>query len=557
MSIFLNRKKILYLIVSAAVMALCFGYCAFGQTESLGSEGGESGSTSIDTTGYLVAIEDEPSTVDFQHTTIHYTIAQNVFNRLVEMESDVRGNAWILPSLASSWDISDDRLSYTFHLTEDVTFSNGEKLTSEDVCYTFTRLLSDPDSCNESIVDTIAGAAELEEGKTDQLKGFEIIDDHTFKITLEEPFEAFLACLSMPGASILDKETTEEAGDRFGMESEWTIGTGSFILERWVRGEGMLLRANEDCWQGPPACKGLDLRFVTDSEQIRMMFEDGELDILNLDDIGNSAEYFLHGDAYKDRLFKVPRISITYIALNESIEPLDDVRVRRALQLSLNRQVLLDAAYSGQGQVEHGIMPLGLYGYNPDLEEIPYDPEEAVRLLKEAGYEDGLELMISVSASSTLGEMSLIRAAVSMWDKVGIHVYTEVIKDNDFISRRRNGSLACYSATWSADYNDPDNFLYTFFGNEENTRFRSLCYPDQEIMDRVTDARKIADPDERISEYRKLEKIIAQEDAAWIPLFSRSVFYVASERVGKIIASWNGSVKNNYQKMSIKEDTEE
>ena len=93
-----------------------------------------------DTSRYLVAVEDEPDTVDFQRTTLHYTIAQNVFDRLVEMDFNARGEVSVMPSLAKSWEISDDRCRYTFHLREGVTFSNGSPLTAEDVGFTLTRL---------------------------------------------------------------------------------------------------------------------------------------------------------------------------------------------------------------------------------------------------------------------------------------------------------------------------------------------------------------------------------------------------------------------------------
>ena len=110
--------------------------------------------------------------------------------------------------------------------------------------------------------------------------------------------------------------------------------------------------------------------------------------------MGKSAEFFLHGDIYQDRLYQVQRISTTYIALNESVPPLDDVRVRHALQLALNRTLLLDAAYSGRGKLENGILPHGLSGFNPDLPEIPNDPRAARELLKAAGYPDGFTLTL-------------------------------------------------------------------------------------------------------------------------------------------------------------------
>jgi ABC-type oligopeptide transport system substrate-binding subunit len=89
----------------------------------------------------------------------------------------------------------------------------------------------------------------------------------------------------------------------------------------------MILVANKDCWRGAPKCEGLDLRFIDDAEEVRELFDNGELDVLDLDEVGDAAEYYIHGDIYQDRLYQVRRIGITYIALNESIEPLNDVRV--------------------------------------------------------------------------------------------------------------------------------------------------------------------------------------------------------------------------------------
>ena len=551
----ITRQRIFLCFLTVLLIILS---CAACDVKRHGSTSGtEAEPSAPDTSRFLVAVEDEPDTVDFQCTSIHYTVAQNVFNRLVEMENDENGEMQILPSLAESWELSDDGRNYTFHLRKDVAFSNGSPLTASDVQYTFTRLLTHPDSCNRDIVDGILGAEALMNGTADHLEGLNILGEMDFSITLEYPFQAFLACLSMPAASILDQETTEEAGDRFGIDPDWTIGTGSFILWKWIPGEGLLLTANKDCWQGPPCCEGLDLRFVTDSKEIRRMFEGGNIDVLDLDEVGNSAEFFLHGSAYQNRLFSVPRIGITYIALNEAIAPLNDVRVRKALQLSLNRDMLLSAVYGGRGSLENGIFPHGLYGYNPELPEIPYDPEEAMKLLSEAGYSDGLDLTVSVNSASTRWEMSVLRLAASTWSKIGIRARIDVIDESEFMRLRKSGQLACYTALWSADFNDPDNFIFTFFGNKENTSFRSLCYPREDVMERIRNARAIVDPEERIREYQDLERIIVQEDAAWIPLYSRLRYYVTSKRLKGIQASWNGSVKNKYREMSIVTDDQQ
>ena len=543
------KKKvtgILALVLALAMTALS----GCGAAPSGGAEA-QQPEEEPDTSAYLVAVEDEPDTVDFQCTSIHYTVALNVFDRLVEMTADETGEVDVRPSLAESWEVSPDGCSYTFHLRRDVSFSNGSPLTASDVGYSLKRLLTHPDSCNTDIVQEVAGAEALMNGEADELSGFTQEGDYDFTITLAQPFEAFPACMSMPGASILDQETTEEAGDRFGLDPAVTVGTGPFILKDWEAGEGMTLTANDQCWKGAPACRGLRLRFLTEAEEERQMFESGELDILDLDELGDTAEYFMHGDIYQDRLQKVQQIGITYIALNESIEPLNDVRVRKALQLALNRQALLNAVYSGRGSVENGIFPHGLKGYNPDLPEIPCDEAQAKALLEEAGYADGFDLDVSLKSSATQWEMTLMNLAVSMWEKVGVRAKVNVVEESEFMKQRKSGELACYAATWTADFNDPDNFIYTFFGTPSNTSFRSLCYADEDVMDRVCKARGIVDPDERLKEYQELERKIVQEDAAWIPLFSRQRYYVISERVGGFQTAWNGSVKTCYQFMSV------
>lgn len=544
------RKRTIAALLMLALMPLALLCQACGESQAT-SQTKQATQSEPDESTFLVAIEEEPDTVDFQRTSIHYTIATNVFNRLVEMEPDATGTVAVTPSLADSWEESKDGKTYTFHLHEGVTFSNGSPLTSSDVCYSFTRLLTHPDSCSQDIVENIKGAAELEAGKTDKLEGFNVIDDLNFSITLEEPFEAFLACLSMPGASIMDEESASAAGDVFGMDPEHTIGTGPFVLKEWEAGKGMKLVANETCWSGLPACAGLDLRFITDAGEVRKLFDNGELDIMDLDDQDSAAEFYVHGESYRDRIYEVPQIGITYIALNESIAPLDDVRVRKALQLGLDRDALLSAVYSGRGAVENGIYSHGLYGFNPDLPTIPHDQTEAQKLLAEAGYPDGFDLTFYVKSSSTQWEMTLAKQAATMWETIGVRTNIEVLPESDFMSLRKSGKLACYTATWTADYNDPDNYIYTFYGNKDNTTFRSLCYPREDIMDRVRKARGIIDPAARLKEYQGLERIIAQEDAAWIPLFSRTRLYVTSKRLKNFQHAWNGSVKNVYSKMSI------
>ena len=506
---------------------------------------------SINTRELLNIVIDVPDTTDPQCTSEYYTVALNVFDRLVEIRINSDGSSLITPSLADSWKVSDDGLTYTFQLHEGVKFSNGMPLTASDVEYTLTRLLSNPESSNQDIAMSIRGAQDLVDGKTDKLEGVRVIDDTHFEITLSHPYAAFLACLSTPGASILDEETTTVAGRSFGRDPLYTIGTGPFVFHQWIKGDGMILLANEDYWSGAPKCKGIYAQFISDSEAQRMQFEHGTLDILDLENLGTEAEYFIHGDIYQHQLAQGPRVGISYIALNETVEPLQSASVRKALQIGLDRQTLLNAIYSGRGALEHGIFPHGLIGYDPDIPEIPYDPEKAKTLLAEAGYPDGFDLTISLSAASVESTKDLVSLIAYMWQKIGVNATIETLDDDTYMEKRTSGELACYTSTWSADFNDPDNFIYTFFGTKANTNARSLCYQNDDVIRRVQAARAITDEEQRIQEYQNLENLIVQKDAAWIPLFSRQHYFIISDRVEGFQVAWNGWSSTRYQNISL------
>ncbi|MBR1559209.1 MAG: ABC transporter substrate-binding protein, partial [Clostridia bacterium] len=505
-----------------------------------------------DASRYLRIVDDEPTTLDPQCTTEYYTVPLNVFDRLVDVQTE-NGESRLVPSLAERWDISPDGLTYTFFLRPDVRFSNGSALTASDVGYTFTRLLTHPDSVNEDIATSILGAEALRAGEADTLKGFRAIDDLTFEIALQYPYAPFLACLSTPGASILDEQSTEAAGEDFGKTVEATVGTGAFALEAWEPGVELRLSVNRDYWDVPPGCDGLRMLFLTDTVSQRMLYDEGMLDILDLEYLGPEAEYFIHGDIYRTSLVRGPRAGITYVALNESVKPLDDARVRRALQLALDRPTLMRAMVSGRGNVENGIFPHGLLGFDPTLPEIPCDPDAAAALLKEAGYADGFDLELCCTASASENDRNQLDIIAYMWSKIGVRARVTALSSEEYMARRNAGLLPCYVSTWSADYDDPDNFIYTFFGSHENTISRSLCYPDGAVMRRVNEARAIVDEDARLAEYRALERKIVQEDAAWIPLYSKLHLFVVNSRVSGFEVSWNGWSSTNYRHVAVSE----
>ena len=558
------RKRFRLILAAAAAASLLLSGCggstsgdgSDAQTEQAGNaEGTESaGSTSsgTDTSGFLVVpLVADIQTADVHKTTKDYEIPLNIYDRLVDIEVKEDGSSEIVPSLAESWEISGDALTYTFHLRQGVKFHNGEELTADDVEYSFTRQLSVEGAVNTDFLAQIKGASQLLEGTADQLEGFETVDDYTFTITLSEPYAGFLACLSTPGCSIYNREATEAAGDQFGLDPSVTVGTGPFRLTDWTINDQLVLTRYEDYWKGPSELPGVVIRIVPDTETQRMMFESGELDVVDLDYLPDAADDFT--TRYPDQIVSGPRVGTTYFTMNQNIEPFQDVRVRKAVQMAIDRQAILDALYGGRGQVENGIYPHGLYGFNSSLPEITYDPEEAKALLAEAGYANGFEMQIAADSSASDATNQALEIIQAQLGEIGIQAEIQNMDESTWLATRNSGEMGSFMSTWTADYNDPDNFIYTFFGTPENTKLRSLNYSDTEVMERVQKARTIVDADERIAEYQALEEKIVTEDAAWVPMYSRTHSFAVSKRVQGFEVPWNGLSDCYFYGLSLSE----
>ena len=554
------KKKISLMLAAALTAGLALTGCGGSKTSDTtdNTAGAENESTAevkgvdVDTTGYLVAaLNADIQTADVQKTSKDYEVPFNIFDRLVDVEVDADGNSKIVPSLAESWDISDDGLEYTFHLRQGVKFHNGNDFTAEDVAYTFHRMLTIEGGVNTEFIDQIKGADELLAGETDTLEGVEVVDDYTIKVTLKEPFAGFLASISSPGVSIYDSEATEAAGDQFGMDPAVTVGTGPFEFASWSFNNQLVLTRNEDYWKGASGLPGVVIKIIPDTETQSMMFESGELDILDLDYAADSVDRFT--ETYPDQIVQGPRVGIVYFTMNFNKEPFQDVRVRKAVQMSIDRQAILDALYGGRGQVEQGIFPHGLIGFNPDQEEIKYDPEAAKALLAEAGYADGFDMEIAADSSASDTMTMALEIVSDQLAEVGIRAEIKNYDESTWLETRKSGELGSFMSTWSADYNDPDNFIYTFFGNEEKTRIRSINYPDTEVMERVAKARTIVNEDERLAEYKALEEKIIHEDAAWVPMFSRLHLFAVSKRVQGFAPLWSGLSDQLFYNISLSE----
>ena len=561
-----NKMKKFLAIILALAMILSITAC--GGNETTTTEPGSStsapaasgsASTGTESTGssfsdgfpdnYLRYLNSEdPSTLDVQLTTGDYMVPLNIYDTLVESTCDEQGNASISPALAESWTVSDDGLTYTFKLREGVKFHNGEELKASDVEYTVYRMMDPERDCvNDDVYDMIVGASEYLDGEVSSIEGVKVIDDYTISYTLEQPFAPFLSNLAVPGGAIYNKKACDAADEaaggvktdsKFGVEPEYTIGTGPFYVTEWVTNDHITLVRNENYWKdsvpeyaAESNVGGIVLFTIGDSATMKMMFDNGDIDVFDLDNAREAIGTYRADSTYASQVVETTRLGTYYYCLNELVPGLDNPLVRKAIQRGIDRQALLDSLYYGTGVVANSILAPGVVGYT-QLPEIKYDVAEAQALMTEAGYSESNPLHLEIAQSSTASSTTLnINEAVQqMLKEIYIDAEITQVDDATWSSVRAAGDMDMYQTSWSADFNDPDNFIYTFFSHS-NSKSRGFNYDNEAVMDKVEEARFMTDTDARLALYSEIEEEIVTEDACWVPLFHLQHVFVLSTRV--------------------------
>ncbi|HEX3040453.1 MAG TPA: ABC transporter substrate-binding protein, partial [Caproiciproducens sp.] len=442
---------VLSLILMCATVLTACGNSGAGQTAS-GAQSTGKASAAVDS--YLnvsMGSDENPTTLDVQKTTEYYGVPLNIFDRLVECQT-VDNQTKIVPGLAESWEISKDGLTYTFHLKKGVKFSNGEEFKADDVVFTVNRMM-DPNTKadNTDVYNMIKGAQDVFDGKAKTVAGIKAVDDYTVQMTLEKAFAPFLANLAVPGASIYNRKATEAAGDKFGIDPASTVGTGPFSVKSWTVNSEILLVKNANYFKGAPKLEGVRFKIVTDANTAKMMFENGELDVFDTAGSRSQISYFKKSDKWKNNIVSGPIAGIYYYAFNESVKPLDNVKVRKALQMAIDRKSILDQMYDGEGVVANTIVPSDILGYNKDAKEIKYDVNAAKQMLADAGYPNGFDLEI-FQANDSAETLQCNQVIQSLLGQIGVKVKITQLDKATYLAKRKDGGLMMYQGNWSADY---------------------------------------------------------------------------------------------------------
>jgi len=461
--------------------------------------------------------------------------------------SDPQGHP--IPGVAESWDNKDGKV-WTFHLRNNAKWSNGEPVTAQDFVYSWQRL-SDPKTASpyasylqyghlENIDDIITGK------KSPDTLGVKAIDAHTLEVTLSEPVPYFYKLLIHPSMSPVNKAAVDKFGDKWTQPANW-VGNGAFKLSEWVVNERIVLVRNTDYWDN--AETKLDkVTFLPISSEVTDVnrYRSGGSDMTY-----NNMPIELFQKLKKDIPTEVhvdPYLCTYYYEINNQKAPFNDPRVRAALKLGIDRDIIVTKV-KGQGD-------LPAYSYTPPYTEgIKLTPpewfgwsqekrnEEAKKLLAEAGYTADKPLTFNLLYNPSDLHKKLAIAAASIWKKnLGVNVKLENQEWKTFLDTRHQGNFDVARAGWCADYNEPTTFLGTMQSNSSNntSHYKSEAF-DKEMDD------ALASPDEatRATRYADAEKIL-DKDSVIVPVY----YYVNARLVKPYVGGYTGKdpLDNVYDK---------
>jgi ABC-type transport system substrate-binding protein len=445
-------------------------------------------------------------------------IAAKLFNGLVRFNE----NLDIVPDIARSWRLSPDHLTYTFRLRENVRFSNGRKVTARDVRYSFERVLTASTKAPLTwVLDKIEGANAFLEGNAKGISGIRVEDDHTIVLKLEKPFGPFLSLLAMTAAYVVPREEVARLGQDFGTHP---VGSGPYVLNEWKHGQYLTLAANEDYFEGRPKLNGIYYRVIPEDLTAVMEFETGRLDVLLIP----ASEYhrYTTDPAWRDLVYGKPGLNTYYLGLNCTRPPFNDVRVRRAVNMAIDRRHILNTVFEKRGVLASGPIPPGLWKNSVlplPSEGYGYDPKKAEALVQEAGVK-GKTIKVYISEEPEI--LDIVEVVQNYLAKAGINAEITQLDWSAFKQAVNEGKPDAFWLDWRADYPDPEDFLFPLFHSASvgpaGNRTRCL---DPDLDRLIETAQRTIDERQRYRLYRQAEERVIK-NAPWVFMWHKVDYYV-------------------------------
>ena len=461
--------------------------------------------------------------------------AETMFNRLTQFE---RGGTAVIPGLATNWDVSPDGLTYTFHLRDGVKFHTTpyfkptRTFNADDVLFTFNRMINKDDPFRKAYPTEFPYFTDM--GMDTNIKNIEKVDDHTVKFTLGTVDAAFIQNLAMSFASIQSAEYAAKLlkEGKAADINQKPVGTGPFVFKSYQKDSNIRYTGNKDYWK-PEDVKIDNLIFaITTDPSVRIQkLKKNECQITLFPRPADLKAL----EADKD--LKLPNqagFNLGYIAYNvmdkvkgsDQPNPLADLRVRQALDMSVNKQQIIDSVYQGAGQLAVNAMPPTQWSYDTTIKDAKYDPEKAKSLLKEAGVKEGTEIVLwamPVQRPYNPNAKLMAEMLQNDWKKIGLNVKITSYEWGEYIKRSKGGENQAMIIGWSGDNGDPDNWLNVLFGCDSlaGNNFSKWC--DKKFDGIVKEAKATSDVAKRTELYKQAQHIL--KDAVPMTPIAHSTVY--------------------------------
>jgi ABC-type transport system substrate-binding protein len=485
--------------------------------------------------GIVITYKDDVATLDpaIGYDWQNWSMIKSLFDGLMDY---VPGTTELRPGLAESYEISDDGMTFTFRLRPGVVFHNGREMTAEDVKYSLDRV-TDPEtqSPGAGFFGSILGFDAVTAGEADSLEGVKVIDPLTVEITLSRPDATFLHVMALNFASIVPQEAVEAAAGDFGKQP---VGTGAFKLADWTIGQSLTFEKNADYWrEGVPYLDSV--RFEVGQEPIvaLLRLQNGEVDVPG-DGIPPAKFVEVMADPEQAaRVVEGGQLHTGYITLNTQIPPFDNVDVRKAVNMAINKE-RISQIINGRAVPATQPLPPSMPGYTEGYEGYPFDPEGARALLAEAGFADGFETELFVM--NTDPNPRIAQAIQQDLAQIGIDASIQSLAQANVIAAGGESDQAPMiwsgGMAWIADFPDASNFYGPILGCAGAVQggWNWSWYCDESLDAMAAEADSITDParvDERLAMWSDVYMAI-MEDAPWVPVFNEQRYTMKSPRMG-------------------------
>ncbi|MBB3772550.1 peptide/nickel transport system substrate-binding protein/oligopeptide transport system substrate-binding protein [Angulomicrobium tetraedrale] len=483
----------------------------------------------------VVTYKDDIATLDpaIGYDWQNWSIIKSLFSRLMDYTP---GTPDLVPSLAESFTVSPDGLTYTFKLRKGVKFSNGREVVPADVKYSIERAV-DPKTQGPGagFFGAIAGFDDFSAGKATGLSGIETPDTETVVFKLSRPDATFLHVLAINFASVVPKEAVEAAAGDFGKKP---VGSGTFVLKDWVIGQKLVFARNPDYFvKGVPHIDSFTIEIGQEPLVALLRLQKGEVDIAG-DGIppAKFLEISKSPDA-KDLIVDGQQLHTGYVTLNTKIKPFDNVKVRQALNMAINKDRLVRIV-NGRATPANQPLPPAMPGYDTAYKGYAYDVAKAKALLKEAGYADGFSTVLY--STNTDPQPRIAQAIQQDLAAVGVKAEIKALAQSNVIAAGGTEGEAPMiwsgGMAWIADFPDPSNFYGPILGCAGAVQggWNWSWYCNEDLQKRAVAADSMSDPAksaERIEAWKKVF-VDVMADAPWIPVFNERRVVAKSKRMG-------------------------